>query len=209
MKKLLLTTLIASMLLLPFGTVAMAENQEASAVVVVETISSEYAPGTAPAESTMAQAISPAVHAMILAMNNHNVCQYSTDNTDVTWEALYNMLSMYGQLDDRSEYVDDFLIIPSETVSDFSSVLLGYAVDPAQLPEFLSDRMNYDADTDSYLLVCGNDDLCEIQFNDDTGSQMYGTLVYQVDGTALTSFCVVSDHADNMLGYQITQLELA
>ena len=209
MKKMLLTAMIASLLLLPFGTIAMAENQEASTAIVVETLSPECIDGTVPAESTMAQAISPAVHAMILAMNNHDVCQYSTDHTDVAWEALYNMLSIYGQLDTRSEYVDDFLVVPSETVSDFSCALLGYAVDPTQLPEFLFDRMTYDTETDSYLLVCGNDGLCEIQFSDDTGSEMYGTLVYQVDGTALNSFCVVSDHADNMLGYQITRLDLA
>ena len=141
MKKLLLTTLIASMLLLPFGTVAMAENQEASAAVVVETTSPEHITGAVPAESTMAQAISPAVHAMILAMNNQNVCQYSADNTDVAWESLYNLLSMWGQLDDRVEYEDGYLVFPSETVSDFSCALLGYAVDPAQLPEFLFDRM--------------------------------------------------------------------
>lgn len=209
MKKLLLTTMIASMLLIPFGTVAVAENQEASAAVVVETMTPKYVTGAVPAQSTMAQAISPAVHAMILAMNNHNVCQYSAENTDVAWESLYNLLSMCGQLDDRAEYVDGFLVFPAETVADFSCALLGYTVEPSQLPEFLLDRMNYDAQTDSYLLVCGNDDLSEIQFNDDTGDEMYGSLVYQVDGTALSSFCVVSDHADNLLGYRITRLELA
>ena len=209
MKKLLLTMMIASMLILPFGTVALAENQEASAAITTETLPPGYTNGTIPAETTMEQAISPAVHAMILAMNNHNVCQYSPDNTDVAWEALYNLLSMYGQLDSRSEYVDELLVFPSETVSDFSCALLGYPVDPTQMPEFLTDRMNYDAETDTYLLVCGNDDLCEVQFHADTGDEMYGSLVYQVDGTALSSFCVASDHADNLLGYQITQLELA
>lgn len=209
MKKLLLTTMIASMLILPFGTVALADDEGASLPAGTEYLEPVYIVGGVPADCTMAQAISPAIHAMILAMNNHGVCQYTATDDSLAWESLYNLLSMYGQLDDRSEYQDGLLVLPRETVNDFSCALLGYTITSESVPAFLADRMWYDADSDSYLLVCGNDELCEVQFLEDSGSQLRGSLVYLVDGTPISSFCVTVDHADNLLGFQITQLTLA
>ena len=206
MKKLLLTTMIASMLILPFGTVALADDQEASSAPAPVV---EYVTGSVPAQNTFTQAIAPTVHAIVLAMNNQGVSQYSPAESSLTWEALYNLLSMYGQMDDRSEYLDGLLVVPSEVVSDFACALMGSPVSPDAIPESLLDRMRYDSDTDSYLLVCGNDSLSEVQFKDSDEETVYGSLVYLVDNTPLSSFCVTVENADNLLGYQITALDLA
>ena len=207
MKKLLLTTMIASMLILPFGTVALAEHQEASALVPPPEIVDIS--GSVPAENTMDQIISPTVHAIVLAMNNQNVSRYSPADETVNWESLYNLLSMYGQMDERSEYVDNMLIVPSETVCDFAYALMGAPISPEAIPEILSDRMTYDGDADQYILVCGNDSLSEVQFQPSEGDNLYGSLIYLVNGTALSSFRVTVEPAENLLGYQITDLELA
>lgn len=142
-------------------------------------------------------------------MNNQDVCQYTPADQNISWEALYNLLSMYGQMDERSEYVDNMLVIPSETVSDFACALMGTPVSPEDIPETLQDRMTYDSDADQYVLVCGNDSLSQVQFKDSGEEDLYGSLIYLVDGTPLSSFRVMVEQADNLLGYQITALELA
>ena len=129
MKKVLMTLMIASLLVLPLGSVALAEHTEASQPPV-----SDFIPGAVPAESTFGQAMSPALHAAVLAMLNRDAASFSPADDALAWEALYNMLSLYGQLDERAEYHEDQLILPSETVSDFAAALLGrLGVDEALL----------------------------------------------------------------------------
>lgn len=205
MKKLLLTTMIASMLILPFGTVALADHQEAPACAPQP----DYITGCVPAESSMVQALAPTVHAIVLAMNNQDVGHYTPEDLSISWEALYNLLSMYGQMDERSEYVDNMLVLPAETVSDFSCALMGTGVSPEDIPESLMDRMTYDSDTDRYILVCGSDSLSQVQFKDSGEADIYGSLIYLVDGSPLSSFRVSAQQADNLLGYRILELELA
>ena len=48
------------------------------------------------------ESMSPALHALVLAMLNHDVKHFDLENSSLTWEGLYNMLSLYGQMDTRS-----------------------------------------------------------------------------------------------------------
>ena len=121
------------------------------------------------------------------------------------------MLSLYGQLDERSEYVGEDLLLPRETVQDYAAALpMSGAL--GDLPDDLSDRMIYDASSDSYRVVCGNDSLAEIQLNQTVQAngtlRLAGRLVYVVDGSSLAQFQAVLQPTDSMFGYVITSMEL-
>lgn len=51
--------------------------------------------------------MTPALHAAILAMVNLGQRELDLSDPVAAWETLYNMLSLYGQMDDRSEYLDE------------------------------------------------------------------------------------------------------
>ena len=209
MKKLLLTALIASLLILPFGTVAMADMAEAPGSQAEQL---DYAPGNVPAETGALDSMTPALHAAILAMVNLGQRELDLSHPVAAWETLYNMLSLYGQMDDRSEYLDEELVLPSETVMDYASALLTGAAPLGPIPEALSDRIRYDEGLDSYLLACGDDSLAEIQLasvRESGGSlSVDGSLVYLVDGSPLAQFHAQFARQDNMFGYVITNLTL-
>ena len=145
-------------------------------------------------------------------MANQEATQFDVTNADLAFEALYNVLSVYGQMDERSENLDGSLSIPSEMVADFSVSLLGRSITPEELPDSLTDRMVYNGETDCYQLVCGTDTLSQVQFTDymDHGSThvLCGSLIYLVDNSTLAAFRVTVKNADNMFGYIITQLEV-
>ena len=119
MKKIMLTTLIASMLLLPLGSTALADYEEAPAPAV----SQDYLPGDMPAGTSPADAMAPALHGVLLAMMNHDVQSLDLSDGVLAWECLYNMLSLYGQLDSRSQMEDGLLLFPTETVQDYAAAL--------------------------------------------------------------------------------------
>ena len=123
MKKLLLTAMIATLLLVPLQGVAMAETQEAVSPESAASQDSAFVPGEVPAQTDAVQSMTPAVHAMILAMFHHDLSQFDYSDPELGWETLYNMLSLYGQMDERSEYLDEQLILPAETAMDFSSAI--------------------------------------------------------------------------------------
>jgi hypothetical protein len=96
MKKLLLTALLAFALLLPLGTTALAEDEttaESDAVYL-------YVPGNAPAQTDVSSML-PALHGVLLAMDNQGMTSFTAEENILSWEMLYNLLSMYGQMDSR------------------------------------------------------------------------------------------------------------
>lgn len=211
MKKLLMTALITSLLVLPLGTVALADHEEAP----METVQSvqDYIPGGVPAQVDAEQSMAPALHAVLLAMMNHNLTTFDPDNTALSWESLYNMLSLYGQLDNRSEYQNsDTLLLLSETVRDYTAALDLSFDDLGPLPQELSDRMTYDAASDSYQVVCGNNEQArfEIRESETIGStvKLSGALVYLADGSDLGEFEATLQSRDNMFGYAITSFTM-
>ena len=208
MKKLLLTTLLAALLILPLGTIALADDETAA----VPPQSVEYIPGSVPAQTDLSSML-PAMHAVLLAMDNQGVTSFAADNESLSWEMLYNMLSMYGQMDDRAYYDGEMLVLPSETVMDYSAALFELPPAAETLPAELADRMTYDAMLDEYRLYCGSDALSQVVIDstaDSVGSvELAGRLVYLAEDETLCSFTASLTVCDNLFGYTLTELNVA
>ena len=213
MKKLLLTTMIAALLVVPFQGVALAGQTETSvpyaptAPAVQEEV---HIHGSVPAETGVLDSMTPALHTMVLAGLNREGSSFDYSDKGLCWEALYNMLSLYGQMDDRAEYDGEELVLPAEIATDFAAAFFPGSL--GELPRELADRMTYDAASDSYHLVCGSDSLAQIRLNEpqDEGDALIltGALVYLVDGTDLAQFRATLVPRDNLFGFAITGLEL-
>ena len=212
MKKILLTIVIAALLIFPVQGVLLGSAAETASDALSTPTYSKYVPGSAPAQTDAAQAVTPAIHAAVLAMINHDLTAFDFSSAELGWETLYNMLSLYGQMDERSDYDADELILPAESVRDFSGSLFPNLSIPAPLPAELADRMTYSAGDDSYRLVCGNDSLAQIRLASllPSGDNLIlsGSLVYLVDGSDLASFRAILRPSDNLFGYTIVALEL-
>ena len=211
MKKMFLSCLLAAALLVTLGGAALADHE--GTVPAPEAVQ-DYAPGAVPAQTGAVQSMSPAVHGVVLAMLHHGADQFRADDAALAWESLYNMLSLYGQMDERSEYRDsDHLLLLSETVRDYTAALDVSFDELGPLPGALSDRIVYDAAADSYQVVCGNDS--QAQFQVYTAEQTAGGLVLEgalvslADQTDLARFEAVLQPRDSMFGYAITGLTLS
>lgn len=206
LKKLLTAALVTSMLILPVSSVGPAGSGEAPSSVQAQ----DYLPGDVPAETDAAESMSPALHALVLAMVNHDVKRFDFSDRDLTWEGLYNMLSLYGQMDTRSITEQGELFLPEETVMDYAAVL---AVDLDALgdpPAAIRDRLNYDNVSDSYVVVCGTDNLARIRVDSLTASGgsyvLTGALVYEVENEVLVRFQATLQPQDNMFGFVVSGL---
>ena len=216
MKKTLLTALAAVMLVVSAQGVILARAQEAVPAQNAQTQAMQTEegslPGEVPAQSSAVDSMTPALHAVVLAMLNHEQAVFDSGDPVLGWEALYNMLSLYGQLDERSDYVGEDLVLPVETVMDFSAALVPSFSQLGGLPGDLSDRLAYDEEIDSYLVTCGSDSLAQIQVtqleNQNGTLNVTGALVYLVDGSDLAQFRAVLAPRDNMFGYTIAEMEL-
>ena len=211
MKKMFLSCLLAAALLVTLGGAALADHEEA--VPAPEAVQ-DYAPGAVPAQTGAVQSMSPAVHGVVLAMLHHGADQFRADDAALAWESLYNMLSLYGQMDERSEYRDsDHLLLLSETVRDYAAALDVPFDALGPLPEALHDRIVYDAAADSYQVVCGNDSQAQFQVyaaeQTAGGLVLEGALVSLPDQRELTRFEAVLQPRDSMFGYAITGLTLS
>ena len=208
MKKLLLTALIAAMMVLPLGTVAMADDKPLAESL---TVNESYTPGEAPAQSSV-EFMAPAIHAVLLAMENRELSSFTTEDPAVSWEMLYNLLSMYGQMDARSTYDAEMLVLPAETVMDFSSALFPAPLSPDTLPPELSDRITYSGDRDEYRLYCGSDALSEVVFTNtrdlDGAVAVSGKLMFLAEDMELASFSATLSASENLFGYTLTALDL-
>ncbi len=199
MKKLLLFVLTAALLILPIQGLAAAREEEPAARP------------EAPAETSAAESLSPALHAVLLAMLSQDTAVFDGSDPALVWESLYNMLSLYGQLDDRSDGDAEELFLPAETVSDYASALTERPDALGPLPDALRDRMTWDAGRDGYRLVCGNDSLAALRLDRagaNGGWELDGALTYLVDGTDLVRFHAVLQPQDNLFGCVLHSLEL-
>ena len=115
MKKLLASLTILTILALPLGSAASAEQQTPPIDLSVEEVH-----GNIPAQADAAQAMYPAVHSLVLAMTENGL-EYAPEDSEFLWTSLYYMLSLYGQMDERAELTDDTLILPSEMVQDYAA----------------------------------------------------------------------------------------
>ena len=207
MKKILMTAVIASMLIVPLGNTALAGDGEAAAPIAVQ----DFLPGDVPAETAAAESMLPAVHGLALAMLNHDAGSFDFDNGALAWEGLYNMLSLYGQLDSRCDARSGELLLPEETVRDYAAAL-GLDLDclPA-LPEELGDRISYDGGC--YRLVCGDAGLAQFQSGSPRsagGELILDCFLYDpAEDETLARFQAVLQPRDNMFGFVITALTAA
>lgn len=208
-KNILVTALVVFTFLLPLGSMALSSGDGASAP---DADAAGYVPGGVPAESMAAESMAPALHGVILAMLNHDVDRFDTEDPALVWESLYNMLSLYGQLDSRTETQGDYLTFPAETVRDYSAALVSDFQSLGPLPAALADRLTYDGGEDYYRVACGSDDLAQLQVRDQQstreGIRLEGALVYLVDGSELVRFQAILLPRDTMFGYSITALSL-
>lgn len=212
LRKMLLTLTAAAVLALSIPFAALAVNGGEIALPAGDvTAETGFVPGSIPAETGAVESMTPALHAGLLTLLHLGDDALTSDAG--RWETVYNMLSLYGQLDERADSGDGLLTVPAETVLDFSAALPGGPVYLNTLPEDLADRMTYLADQDSFQVVCGDDNLAEIQLSGSTVEQgklvLSGRLVYSVDGSVLTGFQAVLQPTDSLFGYQIETLSLA
>ena len=212
LRKMLLTLTAAAVLALSIPFAALAVNGGETALPAGDvTAKTGFVPGSIPAETGAVESMTPALHAGLLTLLHLGNDALTGDAG--RWETVYNMLSLYGQLDERADSGDGLLTVPAETVLDFSAALPGGPVDLNTLPEDLADRMTYLADQDSFQVVCGDDNLAEIRLDSSTVEQgrlvLSGSLVYSVDGSVLTGFQAVLQPTDSLFGYQIETLSLA
>ena len=208
MKKFLLTAVIASMLIVPLGNTALAGHEEAPAPVQVQ----EFLPGDVPAETGAAETMLPAVHGLVLALLNHDARVLDLSDGTLAWEGLYNMLSLYGQLDSRTSSDNGELFLPEETVRDYAAALELDVDSLPPLPAELRDRINYDNVSRCYVLFRGEDDQARLQLDsavsDQSGLILTGALIYEVDGQVLTRFQATLQSQDSMFGFSIRALTI-
>ena len=207
-KKLLVSALAVSMLILPVNSVSPASAEEAPAANQVY----EYLPGRTPAQTSAAESMSPALHGLVLALMNQEAGSFTPTDRELVWEGLYNMLSLYGQLDWRGEAAEDTLLLPAETVNDYAAALSTSLEELGALPASLEDRLTFEPRENAYRAVCGEDGLSQIQVDsrEQTSDGLYltGSLVYLPDGSPLAHFRVTLQSQNNMFGYRITGMDL-
>ena len=208
MKKLLASLTILTILALPLGSAASAEQQTPPADLSVEEVH-----GNIPAQADAAQAMYPAVHSLVLAMTENDL-EYAPEDSEFLWTSLYYMLSLYGQMDERAELTDDTLILPSEMVRDYAAALYP---DVAQLPDIpapISQRIAYFASDDSYHLARGDEALIQVTV-DDTQAQDNGQVILSgrmtalEDGSTLYTFQSTLSPRDTMFGFIIDSLTIS
>lgn len=205
-KKLLTAALITSMLILPVNSAGPVNSPEASSP------EQAYLPGDVPAETGAAESMTPALHALVLAMLNHDTSRFDFNNTALTWEGLYNMLSLYGQMDSRALSEQGELLLPEETVLDYAAALDLDASRLGDPPAAIRDRLNYDNVSRSYVVVCGADNLAQIQVENLAVSGdsyvLTGALVYEAENEVLVRFQATLQFQDNMFGYAVSALAI-
>ena len=211
LKKLLAAALVTSLLILPVNSVTPVQPEAASYP------EQGYRPGNVPAQTDAAESMSPALHALVLAMLNHDTNSFAFEDASLTWEVLYNMLSLYGQLDARSDTEQGELLLPEETVLDYAAALAcdltGSSGGLGMPPAILRDRLSYDRASGCYTVVCGEDGLSQLQIDalrsSGSGRTVTGSLVYQVDGRVLARFQADLILRDNMFGYAVTGVRIS
>lgn len=210
MKKLILSLTLVFLLIFPLGASALTESQQQQALPAVST---EEVHGNVPAQSNAVQAMTPAVHALVLAMVENDLA-YAPDDSQFVWTSLYYMLSLYGQMDERAEFTDDTMILPSEMVRDYAAALYPDVAQLPDIPEPISQRIAYSAADDCYRLARGDEALIQVTVDDsqtqDNGQVLLsGRMTALEDGSTLVSFQAVLSPRDTMFGFIIDSLILS
>ena len=216
MKKLIPILLAVCMLTGLMAAKVSADDQTHPAVfpVIDETTDPDvvFPAGSVPAESGRTDGIQLPIHALVLAMWEHELT-YDTRSAPFVWNSLYYALSLYGEADDRAQLTQDALLLPSEAVNDFSRALFA---DLAQLPPLPADCgsfIRYEETSDTYHLSLGDFALTQLQFGPlntqpDGTFLAEGTLSALDDGTPLCFFRASLLENDTMFGFSVMEISL-
>lgn len=207
MKKLLTSLLSVALLLTCLGGAVLAQPAAPS-----EEEAPVYEAGSVPAETDLWTAMLPPVHALVSAMAE-NELTYDGDSPLFQWTSLYYMLSLYGQMDDRTQLSDEYMTVPSEVILDYAAPLFPAMDVLPQLPEALADRITYCVEEDAYHLARGDEGLTQMTLTSSypTGSigrQLSGQMVFLETGAVLYTFQAQLEERDTMFGYVITDITL-
>jgi len=216
MKKLIPALLMLCLLAAPMTAIVSADNNNHAVppTTMDETTNPDvvFLAGSVPADCEQTDAILLPIHALILSMVEHELT-YDHQSPAFVWNALYYALSLYGQTDARAQLTDEALLLPSESVHDFSRALFAQLSELPPLPDELDGFVDYNATSDVYSLALGDFALTQIQLGtltkqaDDTFT-VDGTLTSLEDNTLLYSFRVTLVENDTMFGFSILDVSL-
>ena len=206
MKKLILSLTLIALLTASLGGAAFAQSRQEP----LPEVTTETAQGSAPAQADASQSMYPAVHALVMAMTENHL-DYDPEDPEFLWTSLYYMLSLYGEMDERSELTDDTLILPSEMVQDYAAALYPDVAALPEIPAPISERISYHASDGTYRLARGDEGLSQVTveppiYLSSGAVVMNGVLKSLEDGSTLREFQVTLAARDSMFGYIITDL---
>lgn len=216
MKKLIPIVLAVCMLTGLMAATVSADDQTHPAVfpITEEALNPDvvFPAGSVPAESGRTDGIQLPIHALVLAMWEHELT-YDIQSAPFVWNALYYALSLYGEADDRAQLTQEALLLPSEAVNDFSRALFANLTELPPLPAQSAPFIHYEKTTDTYHLSLGDFALTQLQFGPLTGQPdgtflAEGSLTAPEDGAPLCAFRATLLENDTMFGFSIAEISL-
>lgn len=217
MKKLIPLLLAVCLLVTPMmGKVSADDHDHAISPELFQQSAEQdmiFPAGSVPADSALLDGIQLPIHALVLSMTEHEE-NYDIQSPDFVWDGLYYALSMYGQADDRAQLTQDALLLPSESVHDFSRALFARLEVLPAIPAQLTDFISYESTTDTYRLSLGDFAQTQPQLGEPTPQSdgsfiLDGTLTALEDGSPLCSFRVTLLENDTMFGFSILDVSLS
>lgn len=100
------------------------------------------------------------IDALLMCSIDHEDFEYDVNNSYDFWLSLYYFAGLYGPKHILADYNDGVLKLMHPTVQEFASVLYADYNDLLELPEDMKDKVEYDADYDSYTFYTGDRGLC-------------------------------------------------
>lgn len=211
MKKLIPLLLAVYLLTALMAATVSADDHTANSQIVTpeETANPDvfFPAGSVPAEAEWTEGIRLPVHALVLSMWEHDLA-YDIGSAPFVWNALYYALSLYGEMDDRAQWTDEALLLPSEAVNDFARALFSGLEQLPALPPELDGFVSYNASSDTYSLSLGDFALTETVLGQpvpqtDGTLVADGTLLSPEDTSPLCTFRITLIENDTMFGFSI------
>lgn len=205
MKKLFCALLSVCLLALPMSASVLAEDLSGTPRSQSESVG--FLPGSVPADSSLTDGISLPLSALALSMLEGDLA-YDAGSDSFVWNALYYVLSLYGQEDDRAQVTEQALLLPSECIGDFFAALFANRQELPAIPADLTHKVTYDPGTDLYELALGDPALVAIDLTSpipmaDGLFSLSGTLTAPDSGKVICSFRAVLTENDTMFGFSV------
>ena len=205
MKQVISVLLSVCLLALPMSASVLADDPSNTPQPQYEAAS--FLPGSVPAASGLTDGISLPLSALALSMLEGD-STYPPHSDSFVWNALYYVLSLYGQTDDRAQVTEQALLLPSECIGDFFVALFHSRQELPAIPEELNNKIAYDPNTDLYELALGDPALVAVNLTapSPTADGLFtlgGTLTAPDNGNVICSFRAVLAENDTMFGFSV------